>query len=359
MVLINVVLLVLGLVLLAKGSDFFVKSAASVAQKLGVSEFVIGLTLVALGTSIPELASSVIAALEQQSGIVIGNVVGSNIANIGLIVGLGALIARIKTKQEMLKRDGYIMLFAALLFYVFIINGTVSRSEALIFLLLYIAYTVFLFEGKTKLEGKYEFKEFIRYFLGFKYIVTIRSIIIPRLKNKNKNKKKMNNKPEEIKAKELSKPDISRDFLVLIISGFAIVVGASYLVNEAIFFADFFDIPKTVIGISIVALGTSLPELGVTISAARQGYGNIAVGNVIGSNIANIFLVVGVSAMIFPLSVIKPTIFYLAPFMIFMSILLLIFIRSNWEISRIKGIVFLTLYALFLAVLFFNNLLII
>ena len=354
---INVVLLVLGLVLLAKGSDFFVKSAASVAQKLGVSEFVIGLTLVALGTSIPELASSVIAAMEQQSGIVIGNVVGSNIANIGLIVGLGALIARIKTKQEMLKRDGYIMLFAALLFYVFIISGTVSRLEALIFLLLYIAYTVFLFEGKTKFKDKYEFKEFIRYFLGFEYIVTIRSIIIPSLKNKSKKKSK--NTPEEIKTKELSKPDISRDFLVLIISGFAIVVGASYLVKEAIFFADFFDIPKTVIGISLVALGTSLPELGVTISAARQGYGNIAVGNVIGSNIANMFLVVGVSAMIFPLSVIKPTIFYLTPFMIFMSILLLIFIRSNWEISRIKGIVFLTLYALFLAVLFFNNLIIV
>ncbi len=356
MVLINVVLLVLGLVLLAKGSDFFVKSAASVAQKRGVSEFVIGLTLVALGTSIPELASSVIAAMEQQSGIVIGNVVGSNIANIGLIVGLGALIARIKTKQEMLRRDGYIMLFAALLFYVFIINGTVSRLEALIFLLLYIAYTVFLFETKPKSRDKYEFKEFIRYFLGFKYIATIQSIIIPSL---NKNKKKSKNTPEEIKTKELSKPDIIRDFLVLIISGFAIVVGASYLVNEAIFFADFFDIPKTVIGISLVALGTSLPELGVTISAARQGYGNIAVGNVIGSNIANIFLVVGVSAMIFPLSVIKPTIFYLTPFMIFMSILLLIFIRSNWEISRIKGIVFLALYALFLAVLFFNKLIIV
>jgi cation:H+ antiporter len=351
MVLINVVLLVLGLVLLAKGSDFFVKSAASVAQKLGVSEFVIGLTLVALSTSIPELASSVIAALEQQSGIVIGNAVGSNIANIGLIVGIGALIARIKTKREMLRRDGYIMLFATLLFYVFIINGTVSRLEALIFLLLYIAYIVFLFEGKTKFKDKYEFKEFIRYFLEFKYIVTIRSIIIPRLKNKNM--------PGDIKAKELSKPDIIKDFLVLIISGFAIVVGASYLVNEAIFFADFFDIPKTVIGISLVALGTSLPELGVTISAARQGYGNIAVGNVIGSNIANIFLVVGVSAMIFPLSVIKPMIFYLAPFMIFMSILLLIFIRSNWEISRIKGIAFLTLYTLFLAVLFFNNLIIV
>ena len=350
MVLSNVVLFVLGLVLLVKGSDFFVKSAASIAQKMGVSQFVIGLTLVALGTSIPELASSVIASLKQQSGIVIGNVVGSNIANIGLIVGLGAIIATVKTRQEMLKRDGYIMLFAALLFYVFIFNGKISRGEAVIFLLLYVAYTIFLFEEKSEFEENNGFKEFIRYFLEFKYIVTIRNRVI---QSQNKNNK--NNTPEEIRLQELSRAGLIRDAIVFAIGGFAIAVGANYLVTEAIFFADFFDIPKTVIGVSLVALGTSLPEVGVTVSAARHGYGNIAVGNVIGSNIANIFLVVGVSAMIFPLSVIKSTIFYLTPFMIFMSVLLLIFLKSNWETRRVQGIAFLMLYAIFLALLFFNS----
>jgi cation:H+ antiporter len=353
MVLSNIAVFVFGLALLVKGSDFFVKSAAAIAQKLGVSEFVIGLTLVAVGTSIPEFASSVFAALKAESGIVIGNVVGSNIANIGLIIGLGAVIATIKTKQEMLKRDGYIMLFAALLFYVFIINGMISRGEALIFLLLYVAYIVFLFEGTPKSKDDYAFNEFIRYFLKFRYLIFLKNCIIPTLNNT----KELTIKPEE-KLKELSKTGLLKDSLVLILSGFAVVLGANYLVNEAIFFAEFFNIPKTVIGISLVAIGTSLPEVGVTISAARQGYGTIAVGNVIGSNIANIFLVLGISALIFPLSVIKSTILYSAPFMIFMCIMLLVFLKSDCNIRRIEGIVFLLLYALFLAVLFFKNVLV-
>jgi cation:H+ antiporter len=353
MVLSNIVLFVLGLVLLVKGADFFVKSAAAIAQKLGVSGFVIGLTLVALGTSIPELASSVFAALKEESGIVIGNVVGSNIANIGLIVGLGALIATLKTREEMLKRDGYIMLFAALLFYVFIVNGRVTRGEALIFLLLYVAYILFLFESTPKSRDECVFNDFIRYFVEFRYLVTIKNSIVPAPSNE----KGITTKPGE-KITELSETGLIKDSFVLIVSGCAVVLGANYLVNEAIFFAEFFDIPKTVIGISLVAVGTSLPEVGVTLSAARQGYGSIAVGNVIGSNIANVFLVIGVSALIFPLAVIKSTIYYNAPFMIFMSILLLIFIRTNWEIRRIEGIAFLLLYTLFVTVLFYTTVLV-
>ena len=141
----RIVVLLFGLLFLVKGSDFFVKAAIEIAKKLGISEFVIGLTLVAVGTSIPELASSVVASFKQQSEIVIGNIVGSNIANIGLIIGLAATIAVIKTQEEMLKRDGYVMLFAALVLYLFIINGLISRIEAMIFLLLYFAYIMFLF----------------------------------------------------------------------------------------------------------------------------------------------------------------------------------------------------------------------
>jgi len=106
------------------------------------------------------------------------------------------------------------------------------------------------------------------------------------------------------------------------------------------------------IGISLIAIGTSLPELSVTIFAARKGYGNIAVGNIIGSNIANIFLILGVSGLIFPLSIIKSTLSYSAPFMIFMSLLLLTFIKSHWEIRRIEGIIFLVLYTVFMILLF-------
>jgi cation:H+ antiporter len=149
----RIAVLILGLVLLVKGSDFFVQAAAAIAQKLGVSEFVIGLTLVAVGTSIPELASSVAASMQHQSDIVMGNIVGSNIANIGLILGVAATLAVIKTREEMVKRDGYLMLFAALVLYLFMLNGTISRVEAVLFLLLYCAYILLPDKRKAAICG--------------------------------------------------------------------------------------------------------------------------------------------------------------------------------------------------------------
>jgi len=348
MVLAEILLFALGLILLVKGSDFFVKSAASIAERLGVSQLVIGLTLVSLGTSIPELASSVVASIRQESGLILGNVIGSNIANIGLIIGLTAAFIVLKTKQEMLKRDGYIMLFATLLFFIFILNGTLSRLEAAILLLFYLGYVFFLFEIKPKDREKYHFEEYIDYFFKFRYLIKIKSGLISGL-----NTAKKLSFRERKGIKQLFKAALIKDFLVLIMGGAVIAIGANYLVKEAIFFANLFNVSSTFMGITFIAIGTSLPELSVSITAARKGYGNIVVGNILGSNIANIFLIIGVSGLISPLSVMKSTIFYTVPFMIFMSILFLIFIRSYWRIRRIEAIIFLGLYVLFIASLFF------
>jgi len=357
--LINIILFLVGLVLLIKGSDFFVEASASIAKKLGVSELVIGLTLVALGTSIPELASSVIASLKQHSGLIIGNVIGSNIANIGLIVGIAATITAIKTKEHMLKRDGYIMIFVTVVFYIFMLNNSISRIEAGVFLLFYFAYIVFLFEVEAKEEDESHFREFIRYFFRFKYLLTVHSRILAGIryqkKNDHKLKKEKVSPVEKKEVKELFKAGIYKDYLTIVISGIAIVFGAKYLVEGAIYFASAFNVSDTLIGVSIVALGTSLPELSVSISAARKGYGNIVVGNIIGSNIANILLVTGVSALILPLKVISSTIVFTGPFMILMSILLLVFIKSYWQIKRIEGTIFLILYTVFIMLLFFNG----
>lgn len=334
----HVFLLIVGLFLLIKGSDLFVKSASSIAKKLGVSEFVIGLTLVAVGTSIPELVSSLAASLKQQSDIVIGNIVGSNIANIGLIIGLAAIISVIKTREEMLKRDGYIMLLAALLFYLFSIDGMISRIESMIFILFYVAYIGFLFKEKPKFKGEYGFKEFITYFLKFEYLNAV--------------VKRVNNKKGRIStSSKMLSSNIHKDFIILIFSGFAVVIGANYLIIEAVFFADMLNISKTLVGLTLVAVGTSLPELSVSISAARNGYGDIAIANIIGSNIANIFLVLGICGFIFPLSVNHFTLYFVAPFMILMTILLLVFIKSQWELRSIEGVIFLILYGIFLAVI--------
>jgi cation:H+ antiporter len=338
----NILILLIGLILLVKGSDYFVKSASSIAKKLGVSEFVIGLTLVAVGTSIPELASSVAASLAHSSGIVIGNVVGSNIANIALIVGGTALLTVVKTDTEMLKRDGYIMMFAAVLIFVIAFDLQLSRIDAIVLLLFYVAYIFFLFENKTKYEGKFYFKEFVTYFFKFKYIKSINQRVRTGVDNRNSGKRTSNVFSESV---------FKKDILILLLSGIAVIFGAKYLVEEAMFFAQRFQIPDTFIGITLVAVGTSLPELMVTVSAARKGYGNIAIGNVIGSNITNIFLILGISSLIFPLEITQFSITFTIPFMIFISLILLWFISTHWEIRKKEGITLILLYALFLGLL--------
>jgi len=338
-------LFVFGLFALIWGSDYFVKSSASIAEKLGMSEFLIGLTLVALGTSIPELASSVIAAVKHESGIVIGNIVGSNIANIGLVIGITASFVSIKTEEKMLIRDGFIMLAATFLFYAFLSYGYISRVTALLFLLFYIAYIFFLFETREKSRDEYHFKNFINYFFKFRYIVTIQRKIVAELKNRRET--------GTDKVKALVKGGVFKDFIKVVIGSIGVFIGAHFLVKEAIFFADYFSVPSTIMGITLIGFGTSVPELSVSLTAARKGFGNIAVGNIIGSNIANILLVGGVAGLISPLLVSKITILLAGPFMLLTSILLLVFLKSGWKIHRVEGLVFILFYAIFIVSLFY------
>ena len=337
---VNLSLLLFGLIILVKGSDYFVKSASSIAKVLGVSDFVIGLTIVAIGTSIPELASSVAAAFKGSSGLIIGNVVGSNIANIGLIIGLASIVAVIKTDEEMLKRDGYIMILASVSFLVFIYDGTISMIEAVIFLLLYFAYIMFLLQIKSRYEVKYHFREFIEYFLKFKYISGLYS----------------KQSKDETSVERGDKKELSSKVLVLIISLTAVIIGARFLIESTIYFANLFDIPETLVGISLIAVGTSLPELSISLSAVKKGMGNIVVGNIIGSNIANIFLVLGVSGLILPVTILRSTVLIITPFLIFISVLLLVFIKSDWEVRRYEGIIFVLLYFAFIAIVFLLSL---
>jgi len=339
---IELALFIIGLILLIKGSDYFVKSAAIIAKMLGVSEFMIGLTLVALGTSIPELASSVFASLKHESGIIIGNVIGSNIANIGLILGIASLIAVIKTNKEILKRDGYFMIFVSFLFFIFAIDKQISWYEGIFFLALYTAYIIFVFHMKTLFKGEDYFKSFIRYFISFGYLTIIKNSLIKGIKTKAKNKKKL----------PFLNLTLAKEFLIVIISVTAVILGAKFLVDEAVFFANMFKIPSTLIGLSVIAIGTSLPELSVCIAAVKKGYGNIAVGNIIGSNIANILLILGVSSLISPISILKETLYYTIPFMIAISLFLLYAIRTAWKIKKYEGLALLLLYIAFIMFLF-------
>jgi len=389
---INILIFLGGLVLLVKGSDLFVLTSSRIARRFGVSEFVIGLTLVSVGTSVPELASSLTASLQQASGIVMGNILGSNIANIGLIASTAALLTNIKTEEVMLRRDGYIMLFASILLFIFMLDFEISRLEALIFILFYLAYLLFLLDKVKRHEEDIYFKDFMIYFFKFEYLFDLKSRIKPQVqerekgnqnsedikkgtlktekrvqkKNESESESELRTKYEsesesELIAKSKTEPEYENidvdvteeklyeaslliEFLKLIASGAAIIIGAKYFVEQAVFFALLLEVPETLIGISLVAVGTSVPELMVTISAARSDYAGIALGNVIGSNIANTLLILGCAGLVHPITVTSLSIYYIAPFMLIMSFLLILFIRTGWRVKQFEGLILLLLY---------------
>lgn len=363
----KLIFLLVGLALLVKGSDLFVLSSSVLAKRLGVSEFVIGLTLVSIGTSVPEFASSLAASFEGASGIVIGNVIGSNIANIGLIVSSAAILSKVKTEKLMLRRDGYIMFFATILFYVFALNFEISRLEAFVFLLFYASYIFFLLDKTCKHKENIYFENFIKYFYKFKYIFDLkawnRTGTTEGIKN-NRKIEEVSNLSEKEKSLEsdnscetgyVPEGSFGVEILKLLVSGIAVIIGARYFVNASIFFAKQLEIPETIIGMSLMAIGTSLPEFMVTISAARIGYANLAIGNVIGSNITNLLLIAGCSAVVCPLKVTGLSIYFIMPFLLFISCMFLFFLRTDWEIKRFEGLILLLLYLNFMVLLFYLN----
>lgn len=347
---VNIVLFVLGLLLLVKGADYFVKAAASLAKKLGVSEFVIGLTLVALGTSVPELASALAAAFREQGGMVLGTVIGANVANLLLIAGLAGALAAVRTRREMIGRDGLIMLAATALFCLFAWNGHFSRLEAAAMLLVYVAYTLFLFTAKAGLEEEYGFRRFLNYLFRFQYLHTIRDGVSASF---GRARAEGGRDVADRKIARAFREGIVKELLLLAASGTAIAFGADLFVGVAVFFAGLFKLPPVVIGASIVSLGTTLPEMSVTVAAARKGFDHIALGNVLGSCITNIGLIVGAAGLVRPLGAARQGLPLLLGFLLFASLFLLAMIRTAWRIRRWEGGLLLALYVLYVLMLFF------
>ncbi|MBN2346811.1 MAG: calcium/sodium antiporter [Candidatus Aminicenantes bacterium] len=346
---IKLLLFVLGLILLVKGADYFVKAAASLAKKLGVSEFVIGLTLVALGTSVPELASGLAAAFRGQGGLVLGTVIGANIANVLLITGLAAVLAAVRTTREMIGRDGFIMLAATALFCLFAWNGALSRLEAAAMLLVYVAYILFLFTAKAGLEEQYGFRRFLNYLFRFQYVLTIKDGILSGLARRKAGAAAA---VAEKKIARAFREGVVKDLMVMTAAGAAIASGADLFVGAAVHFAGLLKVPPVIVGASVVSLGTTLPEMSVTVAAARKGFGHIALGNVLGSCITNIGLIVGASGLVHPLGAARAKLHLLLVFLLFASALLLLLIRSAWRIRRWEGGILLAFYAAYALLLY-------
>ena len=307
----TLLILVLGLVLLYFGAEGLVRGSSSLALRLGLSPLVVGLTVVAFGTSTPELVVSLKAAYLGQGDISVGNVVGSNICNIGLILGFSALIIPIKVASQIVRIDTPIMIGATGLALLFLRDGSLSRTEGIILFVLLIAYVIF-------------------------------SVIIAK---KDATDPLAAEFGEEIKV---SKSGVAVDLLMVAGGLVLLVLGARFLVDAAIDIAKSAGLSEAVIGLTIVAIGTSLPEFATSLVAALKKEADIAVGNVIGSNIFNIFGILGISATVTPLSSSGITAIDLGVMAAF-AVVLWIFSRTGFRITRIEGLALLAAYVGFVA----------
>ena len=310
MLILSVLKLVVGFLLLVKGADLFVDGSSSVAKKFHIPSVVIGLTIVAFGTSAPELAVSMSAALKGSNDIAIGNVVGSNIFNTLVVLGASAAITPIAVEKGIIKKDYPLSIFAAVLLAVLsldIIFGadamTISRVDGIILL---VCFGVFLYSTvRTALKG--------------------------------------NGAAEEEEIKEIP---IWKSLLFIGIGLAGIVFGGDLSVEGAKDIARAFGLSEALIGLTIVAFGTSLPELVTSVIAAKKGESDIAVGNVVGSNIFNIFLIIGASAAILPMNVSMSYVFDMAVLVATM-VIPFIFIAKSKKVTRMQGIIMIAAYVLY------------
>ena len=300
-ILLDFSLLCFGFFLLTKGADYFIENSASFAEEKGISPHVVGVTIVAFGTSLPELLVSIISSFQDYNDLALGNIVGSNISNIGLVLAVSTFIfyyvlgTNIVPEKDA-NNDSYVMVLAVFLLFFFAGDNLISVGEGLIFFLLYLFYIYWLY-------------------------------------------KRSSNEPVEEVEENTS-------FTFLLGGLVGLLLGAQITVNAAVSIAETMGVSEIVIGLSVVAIGTSLPELAGTVSAARMGHKEIAVGNVIGSNIANIFLVMGVLAMINPIAVEQFVIERTLPLLILLTIATFAMIRI--PLTRLGGTILFSFFLLFL-----------
>jgi cation:H+ antiporter len=310
---IAVLLLVVGLVLLWKSADFLVSGAVSLASRLGVSPLVIGLTIVAMGTSAPEVAASIAATLRGTGDIAVGNVYGSNIANLALVGGLCALVRPISVRLGVIKREIPAMLIVALLLLPFLYNLVISRQEGINLLVIFFAMILFtVIEARQQARNKPE--------------------VVTEL-------------TDEIKTVKKVKPKSLPLSIVLIIAGLVgLAVGADVTLRGAVVIGERAGLSKAVIGLTIVAVGTSLPELATCLVATFKSQDDISIGNLVGSNIFNTLLVTGTAGTIKPLSITERLVGTDYWIMVGVSILFMIMALLGRKISRIDGGILFCVY---------------
>ena len=298
----QVIILLVGFIFLVKGADWFVEGAASIARKLGIPQLIIGLTIVAMGTSMPEAAVSITAALQQNAGITIGNVVGSNILNIFIILGITALITNVKIQKSTIRYEIPFMIFITIILMICgMTDMKITFIEGIFLWILFIAYLVYLFVMAKNGETQEEEKD------------------IP----------------------------VWKCLIFILIGGILVVKGSDFAVSGASAIARYFGMSERFIGLTIVAFGTSLPELVTSLQAARKDHAGIAIGNIVGSNIFNILFIAGGVSLICPVP-------FESKFIVDMFVaigsgcLLWLLTVYRHELNRIGGLLMLLSYVVYL-----------
>lgn len=340
----NVFLLIIGFVLLVKGADFFVDGASGIAKKLKVSTFIIGVTVVALGTSAPEMAVTVISAVKGDSGIIVGNITGSNVINIFLILGISAVICKLPVEKTTRFIDlPFLILVSGLFVLLGALGNTFVWWEGLILILLYVAFMVYNIVLAKK-QAKISLEQ-----------ATAVSVI----ESENEISEVPQNWYAKLKAGYENLQSKVWFLIIITVAGLGMVVGgAELVVSSAQFIAeDLIGIPSEIVALTVVAFGTSLPELVTSVSAARKGDVGIATGNIIGSNIANILLIGGLGVVCSGASGLFFSMEGLVSGLAGLFAAVLIF-SSCWgkskSIGRIAGIIMLVCLAVYYCLVFLN-----
>lgn len=314
----SAILIIIGFVLLIVGADLLVDGASGIAKKFHIPEIIIGLTIVSIGTSMPELFVSITSAIDGYSDMALGNVIGSNLSNLLLILGLSALIRPVVFQKETRIYEIPMCLIFTIIFIILCnTSNTISRPESIILLALFI-----LFIGYTIYMGKRESQKEIL----------------------------------EIKTEETKNNNTIKNILLVILGIIGLKIGGDLAVNNAVKVAQYFNISEKIISLTILAVGTSLPELMTSVTAAIKGNSDIAIGNIIGSNIFNMLLIIGVSSFIKPISFNISYNMDLSILVISTMILALFpIIPPKNKMSRMNGLVYVVLYAVYLGMLLWGQ----
>ncbi|MCI5821606.1 MAG: calcium/sodium antiporter [Lachnospiraceae bacterium] len=311
-----VIVLVVGFVLLVKGADFFVEGASSVAKMLKVPSLIIGMTIVAMGTSLPETSVSIAASINNQNTLAVSNVVGSNIFNLMVVLGVCAVMCELQVSKDVLKRDyPFSVICAILLLVAGYIGMTLGRVDGIIFLVIFVGFLFVLIKSAMDARKRGEISE---------------------------KEREMN---EEIS--EMKEQPVWKSILYIVGGAIAIKYGGDWVVDSASTIATSFGISATLVGLTICSVGTSLPELVTSIVAARKNELDMAIGNVVGSNVFNILMVLGIAASVSPIAFLTENVIDIIILLVF-SLITWLFCVTKKRIGRMEGITMLALYGIYL-----------